>query len=327
MNSFGERRSGVAGAVDIGGTKIAVAAVDANDGRVIAREECPTSATPTPKGTVQLATGLLRRCQEKCGRFDGIGIGCTGPVDPVSGVVGDVALLPGWLGMPLADLFADEFGVEAAVENDADAAALAEAEWGAGRDAQRFIYVTISTGIGAGLVFAQKLYRGADGIHPEIGHHTVDDSGPLCYCGANGCWESLASGPALAADFERRRLADGGEAGQWTGKQVCDRARRGDALAVASVEQLARYFGVGLGNLMTIFHPDVIAVGGGLMGSADLFFEKACDVARRRSGLVPAERTTIRPAQLGHDAPLLGAAAAWKHRTNQLRMVETTGVL
>ena len=159
------------GALDIGGTKIAAAVVTA-EGRILARAECPTA----PERGFDDAFGRMRRMLGEAVRgaaaaIDGIGIGCTGPVDPIAGVIGDVEFLPGWKGAPIVERLAAEFGIPAAMENDADAAALAEARWGAGAGVARFIYVTISTGIGGGMVFDGKLYRGAGGAHPEVGHH------------------------------------------------------------------------------------------------------------------------------------------------------------
>src|SRR5256885_14095877 len=118
-------------------------------------------------------------------------------VYPFSGAFGDVDFLPGWQGNnPVEDL-AREFGVTTALENDADASALGEAGWGAGKGKSRIVYVTVGTGIGGGIIIDGQLYRGADMAHPEIGHHVIDPSGPLCSCGFRGCWESLATGPAL----------------------------------------------------------------------------------------------------------------------------------
>ncbi len=118
------------------------------------------------------------------------------------------------------------------------------------RTAKRFIYVTVSTGIGAGVVLDGCIYRGVEGAHPEIGHHVIDPSGPLCFCGAHGCWESLASGPALAA-----------RAGLPSALAVCQAAERGEASARQAVAQEARYLGLGFANLITLFTPDVIAAG------------------------------------------------------------------
>ena len=160
--------------------------------------------------------------------------------------------------------------------------------------------MTISTGIGGGMVFDGSLYRGVEGAHPEIGHHVIDPSGPKCFCGAHGCWESLAGGPALAA-----------RAGLSSALAVCRAAEQGDAVARLAVEQEAYYLGLGFGNLITLFTPDVIALGGGVMHSRHLFLDKILQTIQENCGLVPYEKTRLVPAQLGGDAGLAGAAQVW----------------
>jgi glucokinase len=195
------------GAVDIGGTKIAVGMVDEN-GRVLSKMESPTDPERYADGLDRIAA-MLRDTAKNAGvEISGIGIGSTGPVDPIAGEFGDVDFLPGWRQKkPVADL-QRIFNVRVALENDADAAALAEASWGAGKHKSRLIYVTVGTGIGGGVVLDGELYRGVDGAHPELGHHVVDPSGPPCSCGFRGCWESLAAGPAMAAWFKSQAPAD-----------------------------------------------------------------------------------------------------------------------
>jgi glucokinase len=298
------------GAVDIGGTKIAVGMVD-EAGRVLARAQCATAPERGPADGLARITALLRETAAQAGgTLRGIGVGCTGPVDPLAGTIGNVEFLTGWEGADLAGELARALGVSAAIENDADAAALGEAAWGAGQGAVRFIYVTVSTGIGAGLVFDGQLYRGVNGAHPEIGHHIVDPSGPACFCGGHGCWESMASGPALARWVQEQdpasRLTDA--------QSICVAAEQGDPLAQKAVAREGRYLGLGLANLVTLFTPDVIAVGGGVMRSLHLFRDTIVETIRATCGLVPHERTRLVPAGLGADTALIGAARVWLHR-------------
>lgn len=291
------------GAVDIGGTKIAVGMVDSS-GQLLRRLEHPTVPEHGPDYGLSLICEMLRQtAAEAGGHLDGIGIGCTGPVDPLTGTLEKNEFLPGWEGMRLTDELSRSFGVPVAMENDADAAALGEFAWGAGRGATRFIYVTISTGIGGGIVFDGQLYRGANGSHPEIGHHVIDPAGPQCFCGARGCWESLASGPALS---QRGGLS--------SAREVCEAARRGDVDALDAVEQEGQYLGLGIANLVTLFVPDVIALGGGVMESRDLFWERILSIIRASCGLIPFEKTRLLPAALGADVGLIGAAQVWKTR-------------
>jgi len=302
------------GAVDIGGTKIAVGVVD-ESGRVWAYTECLT--TPERGWTDGLAR-IIKMLQETAshagGELHGVGVGCTGPVDPLAGTIGNVEFLPGWEGANLAGELSRAFHLPVAIENDADAAALGEAAWGAGRGAERFIYVTVSTGIGGGLVFDGQLYRGVDGAHPEIGHHVIDPAGPACFCGAHGCWESLASGPGMA-----RWMRDNDQDGLYAtelldARSICAAAERGDPLAQAAVAREAYYLGLGLANLITLFVPDVIALGGGLMRSRHLFWDTILNTIRGMCGLVPYEKVRLVSAVLGPQAGLIGAARVWLHR-------------
>lgn len=292
---------GLIGAVDIGGTKIAVGVVHP-DGIVLSSEQCPTLPEKGLEDAVLRIAEMLRRCAD--GRpLVGIGVGCTGPVDPLLGVVGNVEFLPEWQGGNLSLGLQNMTGLLVVLENDADAAALGEAAWGVGRGSERFIYVTLSTGIGVGLVFDGRLYRGVGGAHPEIGHHVIQVEGPLCPCGVSGCWESLASGTALA-----------GLLPPLNAEQICQQAQAGDPQALAAVGRVARYMGVGLANLITLYTPDIIALGGGLMKSRALFWPTILETIQEQCKMVPWEQTRLLPAGLGEQTGLVGAAAAWLNR-------------
>jgi glucokinase len=301
------------GAVDIGGTKIAVGMVD-NKGKVLSRMEAPTDPNRYSDG-IELISHMLRKTSQRAGApIKGIGIGSTGPVDPMRGEFGDVDFLPGWRGKsPVKDL-AQIFSVQVALENDGDAAALAEAGWGAGRNRKRLIYVTIGTGIGGGIVLDGQLYRGVDGAHPEIGHHVVDPAGPKCTCGFRGCWESLAAGPAMVAWLENNAPANYRHREGITAKAICELARQGDAVALEAVEHEAFYLGLGVANLINLFTPDAIVLSGSVMKSADLFLDRIHNLIRAGCRFVPAEKTKLTLASLGEDTNLIGAARVWHYR-------------
>ena len=301
------------GAVDIGGTKIAVGIVDAA-GKVLARTQSPTDPNRYAEG-IDFIARMLRETAAKAGaELSGIGIGSTGPVDPIRGEFGDVDFLPGWRGKnPVTDL-AKIFNVRVALENDGDAAALAEAGWGAGQNCTRLIYVTVGTGIGGGMVFDGKLYRGVDGAHPEVGHHVVDPAGPQCSCGFRGCWESLAAGPAMVTWMESHAPAGYPHREGITAKKICDLARQGDAVALQAVEHEAFYLGLGLANLVNLFTPDAIVLSGSVMKSAPLFLDRIREVIRSGCRFVPAEKTQLTLASLGDDTNLIGAARVWHYR-------------
>ncbi len=301
------------GAVDIGGTKIAVGVVDDN-GKVLAQTQAPTDPDHYDNG-IQLIARMLRETAQSAGvELRGIGIGSTGPVDPMRGEFGDVDFLPGWRGKnPVRDL-AEMFDLRVALENDGDAAALAEAGWGAGRNRSRLIYVTVGTGIGGGIVIDGKLYRGVDGAHPEVGHHVVDPAGPACSCGFHGCWESLAAGPAMVTWLESHAPANYPQREGITAKRICELAQQGDAVALEAVEHEALYLGLGLANLINLFTPDAIVLSGSVMKSASLFLGRIRTVIRRGCRFVPAEKTELTLASLGDDTNLIGAARVWHYR-------------
>ena len=300
------------GAVDIGGTKIAVGVVD-DRGRLLAHAETPTAPEGGYEAAMQRVAGLF----ESLGTgfpFEGIGIGCSGPVDPRSGEIGIVDCLPGWRGGNPVAWLGRRYGVQVAMENDADAAALGELAWGSGRGRRSLISVTVGTGIGGGIVLDGALYRGLGGSHPEIGHHAIDPQGPVCFCGLRGCWEACAAGPAIAARVLRLAPHDYPHRAGLTAQRVCELARAGDAVALEEVAREGRYLGLGIANLVTLFVPELIVLSGSVMDSADLFLPVIHDTVRSGCGLVPAEGVGIATSVLGRHAGLIGAAAVWHHR-------------
>ena len=307
----------IAGAIDIGGTKISVGLVD-DTGRLLGNCVMPTSAgLGLPNAIRRIADALRSLAEANNAHLNGIGIGCTGPVNPHTGELALNSFLPGWEGLGLKQELEQAFHLPVAIENDADAAALAEGYWGTGKGCHCFIYVTISTGIGGGILLDGSLYRGAAGAHPEIGHHLVDPSGPACFCGVHGCWESMASGMALARWYRghSQLLPDGQiQAVDLDARQISVLAEAGDALARTAMARAGSYIGIGLANLVTLFMPDRIALGGGMVNSWPVFEPIVRETVRQNCGLVPYQRTIIAPAALGIDTGLLGAARVWFQR-------------
>jgi len=301
-------------AVDIGGTKIAVGMIDPN-GRVLSRVESPTDAAGGYQNALDRTAAMLREAASRANcEITGIGIGSTGPIDPRTGEIGYVNFFPTWEGKnPVRDL-EQAFHVSVAIENDADAAALAEAGWGAGKNKTRLVYVTVGTGIGSGIILDGVLYRGVDYSHPEIGHHLLDLSGPPCLCGFRGCWESLAAGPAMVSWLESEAPANYPHRANLTAKRICELAREGDELAKRAVGRETRYLGLGLANLVTLYTPDSIVLGGSVMNSADLFMDGIRKIIRESCRFVPHEKTELALASLGEDTNLIGAARVWYHR-------------
>ena len=294
------------GAIDIGGSKLAVAIVTL-DGVVLAQRLCATEPGRGFPDALARMDRMLRDLIDEAGPIEGIGVACPGPLSPVTGELFEVSTLPGWRGANLVTALEARFGVTVAVENDADAAALAEFHWGIASSAESFIYITISTGIGGGIILNKKLYRGVQGAHPELGHQVIDPSGPLCYCGARGCWESLASGTAMSAWMQTITP----EAKPMSASAICELAYAGDEVALKVVRRQGYFLGLGLANLTTMFAPEVIALGGGVIKSGSLFLDEARRIVTSLCTQVPATETSIQYAKLGNDVGLLGAAQSW----------------
>jgi glucokinase len=303
------------GAVDIGGTKIAAGIVD-DAGKVLCKLEVPTSGVRAyPDGLTQITRMLKESAQTIGVKITGIGIGSTGWVYPISGVFGDMDFFPEWKGCNLVKDLASEFGVHAALENDGDASVLGEAAWGAGKNKSRLIYVTVGTGIGGGIILDGQLYRGADKSHPEVGHHVVDASGPPCTCGFRGCWEALATGPAMSEWYKNKLPEDHGPAKELTAKEIFQFAIEGNELAKEAVAREAYYLGLGLANLINLFVPEMIVLGGSIMKSLRL--EDLRKVISLGCRFVPYQQTELALASLGENANLIGAARVWHHRFGQ----------
>jgi glucokinase len=306
------------GAVDIGGTKVAVGIVD-DDGKVLSTSDSPTGSDCEYARALELISGMLRDAARNASvKISGIGIGSTGPVDPFTGEFGEVDFLPKWRGKSLVKDLARIFNVTVALENDGDAGALGEAAWGAGKNKTRLIYITIGTGIGGGIILDGKLYRGVGGAHPEIGHQVIDPSGPLCSCGFRGCWEALAAGPAMAAWLESTAPADYPHRRGITAKRICQLAVEGDQVALSGVTREALYLGLGLANLINLFTPDAIVLSGSVMKSSSLFLEGIRETIRQGCRFVPFEKTELLLASLGENANLIGAAMVWHHRFGEV---------
>ncbi len=300
------------GAVDIGGTKIAAGMVD-DSGKVLSRLETPTTQCGVYREGVAHIGRMLREAAKLAGtQITGIGIGSTGWVYPFTGEFGDVDFFPGWKGCnPVKDL-SREFNVQAALENDGDASVLGESAWGAGQGKSRLIYVTVGTGIGGGIIIDGHLYRGADRSHPEVGHHVIDASGPQCTCGFRGCWEALATGSAMAAWFKRDAIAAGRNNETPSAQEIFQLAKSGDALAQKAVERENYYLGLGIANLINLFMPEMIVLGGSITKSVQL--ADLAKVVTQGCRFVPFQLTQLTLASLGDDANLIGAARVWHHR-------------
>ena len=302
--------------IDLGGTIVRAGAFDSNGDLLVVRET-PIEAARGPEFGLRKIQGLIEQtlAESEAQSLLGIGIGCTGPLDPVRGTINNPFTLPTWEDVPIVGWLQKCFDVPVTLENDADAAALGEDWQGAGRNAKRLYAVTVGTGIGTALIIDGQIYRGLDGSHPEGGHMVLDPAGPLCYCKAQGCWESLCAGPAIErqareADLTDSRLLEmsGGDPQKIEARMVFESARIGDEVALRLVERVSKYFAQGMLNIATLFVPDVIVLSGGVMRSVDLFMPELGQTMQSCSEMVPANRIQIVPAQLGYYAGLYGGA-------------------
>lgn len=290
--------------IDIGGTKMAVAAVDAS-GAILARAVVPTEAERGFSRAVDRLADAVRQVLAPSGAADrrlaGIGVGCAGPLDPARGLINNPYTLAGWTGCDIVTPLRERFGVAAWIENDADMAALGECFVGAGRGADPVVMLTFGTGIGGGAIVGCEIYRGVGGEHPELGHVPALPDGPACYCGTRGCLEAVASGTAIgkagqAAGFaDARAVFAAAKAGDAAARRVVDRALQGTVTAVWA--------------FLHTFLPRRLILGGGVMDDHFDLFAAALRPALAATTMTPRGAVEVVRAALGNDAGLVGAAA------------------
>lgn len=330
--------------VDLGGTKIAVSLwadpgpggsdpSDASDpSGPLLLDACRWETLPAgPTVNLDRIVGEARRLLASPaaggrGTLAAVGISGGGPLDPEAGVILSVPNLPGWEGVPIGPRLSEALGAPARLENDANACAVAEWLYGAGRGARNLAFLTCSTGIGAGLILDGRLYRGSGLLAGEVGHQTIVPDGLRCGCGGRGCLEAYASGAGIARRLEAlrsagpvARAADGAsrasegiprapDAGfPSTAKDLVDRARRGDAFSVRFLAETADYLALGLANLIFVLNPDRIVLGTIVVGAGDLMLGPLRARLRERVWPELLEGLDVVPAALGPD---LGNRAA-----------------
>lgn len=308
---------GVVG-IDIGGTKTLSAVVDPA-GRVLARHRIETPQTGPGAVVAALAAGaeaVVAAAGLRSEDLLGMGVGAPGPLDPATGVVFEPPNLEGWRNVPLAALLQDATSLRVFVENDANAAALGEAWVGAGAGVRDLIYITVSTGIGGGLILNGELYHGVSGTAGEIGHMTVEPDGPVCTCGRRGHLEAVASGQAIARMAQEAvragaptRLSALGPPEGLSAEAVARAAAEGDQLAGEIFARAGAYIGIAVASLVNVLNPAMVIFGGGVSKAGDLLFDPVRRVVRERAFERPAAAVRIVPAALGDDAGVIGAAA------------------
>ncbi len=307
-------------AIDLGGTKI-IAAIISDKGQVMAREYYLTLAEEGPQPVIARVLSAIDHVLDSrnldLSELHSISLAAAGAIDLDKGLVTLSAHLPGWYNIPLRDIVKDKHRANTFLINDASAAAWGEHHFGAGRGVNNLILLTLGTGIGGGVIINGKLYSGPCGSAGEIGHTTIDVNGPRCSCGNIGCLETLASGTAVAQEAIRR-ISQGeksslaeiveGKVENITAEAVGVAAKNGDSLALEVISQSATYLGVGMVNLVNIFNPEMIIIGGGMAQMGDLLLDTARQVVKERAFPLSAQAVRIVTAQLGDNAGVVGAA-------------------
>jgi len=303
-------------AIDLGGTSIRTARCTA-DGQILARASHGTQAAEGQAAVIDRIIAAVREVWPSDGGARAIGISAPGPVDPWRGILVSAPNLPGWYNVPLRNIIAESLHTPARLGNDANLAALAEYHFGAGKGYDNMIYLTLSTGIGGGVISDGRLLLGAKGLAAELGHVSVDLNGPRCNCGNIGCVEVMAAGPAIARNAvtrisagERSTIPDlvGGDLLRVSAETVGRAAAAGDLLARSLVREAGRAIGQVIVNLLHAFNPSLVVCGGGLTKMGDLLMQPIRETV--------AERVMSRDfivdiilAALRDDVALLGALA------------------
>lgn len=314
------RQPAAFGGIDLGGTKI-LSLVMTAEGGVLGRDRCPTEAQDGPDAVIGRMAISLRRAAAAASlplkELGGVGVSAPGPCDLRRGLVTDPPNLPGWRDVPLPRILSEALGLPVLLENDATAAAYGEHRFGAGRPYRHLVFVTVSTGIGGGIIIDGSPYRGASGGAGEVGHTVIQEDGPPCGCGRKGCLEALASGTAIAR--EGTALLEGGRAPQLArlaaagrvvdAETVYEAAENGDSDARAVIERAGHYLGLGFANLINLFNPEAIVVGGGLSRMGGMFLGPACAAIRERALPQCLADVTVVLGELGDEAGALGVVA------------------
>ncbi len=310
--------------IDIGGTKIAAVLAQTNGAIVQRVSEATDADRRSPdvvlKRLAEMAREVIAAGNAAHGDILGVGVSCGGPLDIETGVIHSPPNLPEWKAVPVKAFMEKALELPVRVENDANATALAEWRYGAGKGTKNLIFLTVGTGIGGGLILDGRLYRGTNNLAGEIGHHTILMNGPLCGCGKRGCLEALASGPAIARlaresmmyGRHKRVLAlAGGIVKNITATHVVEAAKEGDAFAIQVLEEAGTYLGIGIANLIQILNPEAVVLGTIAVHAGDLILNPVRAAVKEYAWERSAAVCKIVPAALGDRAQDLAAIALW----------------
>lgn len=285
--------------LDLGGTNVkwVVAGVEGDGWRVLDRDQVPTP-DGEPDTIIARLAELACEAADRCADATTVGIGVPGLYDPVAGTTRFLPNLAGeWAGRPVAATVGAAVGLPANLINDARAFGLAELRLGAGRGVSSMLGLTLGTGVGGVIALDGKVVQGHDGTAGEVGHQTIEPDGPWCGCGNRGCLESFVRADQIAA-----------AAGTSSAEDAIARARAGDSRAAAAIAAVGRYLGIGIGNMVAVFTPDRVVIGGGVAAALDLLREPIQEELRRRVHTTSLDEVEIVGAELGTWAGAIGAA-------------------
>lgn len=294
--------------IDVGGTKISAGLASA-EGRITQKENIKTDRSADPQKVIQQIVVLIHKLAPQAKDLK-IGIGIPGQIH--KGRVINMPNLPQLRGVDLLQRLTELCPAQYIIENDANAAALAEHKYGAGRDYKNFIYLTVSTGIGGGIIIDGKLYAGVNGTAGEFGHMIIIPDGPLCACGNKGCWEALGSGTALAK-MALAKIAGGAQTilsastAEIDVEKIVEAAKAGDTVAQELLNVNGYFNALGITNLVNAFDPEAVIIGGGVSFNGEYFFQPLNKALRIFKLLNPQQTIAIIPAGCRQDAGLLGA--------------------
>jgi glucokinase len=299
--------------VDLGGTNLRTALVSFEGNILDKRKEATNASDGWKKIVARLVDNITQQrvtAVQRGLKVTAVGVGAPGVIRMDTGVVVKSPNFPDWNNLPLRDELEKALLIPVVIENDANAAALGEQWRGAGRGINSMILLTLGTGVGAGIVLDNKIWQGADGMAGEVGHMTLIPDGRQCGCGNSGCLEMYASARGIVQSYrEAAGKLEITQAPELTSTHVYQAARDGDPIARRVMKDMGAMLGIGIANLINIFNPNMIVIGGGVKDAWDLFIGATHEEIMRRAFQVPAERTEIVPSLLGDDAGLIGAAA------------------
>jgi glucokinase len=306
-------------AVDIGGTQMRAACYAPDRIKPIKMKKVPTLASK-PGGLERLMRAI-EDVWSPDNDVAAIGLGSPGPLDPHTGFLLAPPNNPEWHNFPLAPQVSERFGVKAFLDNDANLAGLGEYRFGAGKGHHNVLYITVSTGIGAGVIIEDRLLQGYHGLAAELGHVIVDPDGPPCSCGFSGHLESFSSGPAIVK-YVLKELDSGARSilkrdAAMTARDVAEAAHQGDALAIKAYQRAGEYLGIGVASFLHAFDPSIVIFGGGVSQVGNLLFD-SFHISLKNRVFHPRylEGLVITTAELGDDAGLLGARALAEMKMN-----------